>query len=142
MEAASAVLYLRESEDIVLHAEGILRSDCDSQKSGQGPKVPHVDVHRVKEPDLRVRWMTMSAWRRPNTAATWSLPLADLRHDTLANLATRSFILCTLLAAFDLVVAILILFDTYMCLLYAYTRAQALKLNHILVRAHIYCHVL
>ena len=79
---ASAALYLRESEDIILHAERVLGSDGGSQKSGQGPKIPHVEVCKVKmlvDDDAQ-------AWRRTNTPPVHSCHLvtaytfADLRH--------------------------------------------------------------
>jgi hypothetical protein len=86
MEVASTAVYLRESEDIVLDAEGILGSDCDPQKSGQGPKAPHVEVCKVDEPVVLVDDDAQSVEKDKHTlpAATWSLRIrytfADLRH--------------------------------------------------------------
>jgi len=49
MKGASAAVYLRESKNIILHAERVLSGKCHSQKSRQGPKAPHDEVRRVEE---------------------------------------------------------------------------------------------
>jgi hypothetical protein len=84
MEVASTAVYLRESEDIVLDAEGILGSDCDPQKRGQGPKAPHVEVCKVEEPVVLVDDDAQSVEKDKHTLDSCHLvtayTFADLRH--------------------------------------------------------------
>jgi hypothetical protein len=87
-------MYLRESEDIVLDAERILGSDCDPQKSGQGPKAPHVEVCKVEEPVLvdddaqsvEKDKHTLLGRQLPPGHCVYGIPLPI--SDTLTNLAT------------------------------------------------------